>query len=543
MSTRAVATVTAAPAMRVRRSAQRVTLWGEFCADLRALVEEARRIVWPSAIYRNDPVRFAVEILGVTLWAKQIEILEAIRDHERVSVRSGHKIGKSRVAVVAALWFYCCFVDARVVMSSVTARQVDAILWRELRKIIQNARRAKLPPIDGEPAMLARSGLKSEDLREIVGFTASESEAVAGVSGANLLYLLDEASGIEDDIFEAIEGNRAGGGEEGAQVRVALFSNPTRTVGEFFRSQTDKKDHYKVIHVSSEDTPNVKSGRMVVPGLATRAWVEEKRKEWGEESALYQVRVRGNFAQESETTVIGLHVTNEAIARWEVTPEVGRLHLGVDVARFGDDDTVIAARRGDRVFHIEAHNGLDERQVANKVLQVARRFREPNEIAAVKIDACGTVGIRAAAELRHWDVSFSGGATTKEIELAAVNVAEKSRLPREFPLLRDQLWFGLASWLREGGAIPDDAKLAAELVAPQFYYDPRQRRRVESKDEIRKRLKRSPDRADAVALAVWEPSRFSAEAQAPADDPPPGRDEDDGMYAEIADPYRMDCEP
>jgi phage terminase large subunit len=514
VSTATVLAVARDPEVRVRKAAQKVTLWGEFCKDLIQIVADSKRITWPAARFQKDPVGFSDEILGVELWEKQEEILNALVTHKRVSVRSGHKIGKSHTAVVAALWFYCSFSDARVVMSSVTSRQVDAILWRELKKVRKDAMHKRLPPMDGEPAVLARSGMRSDDLREIVGFTASESEAVAGVSGANLLYIIDEASGVDDAIYEAIEGNRAGGGEEGTNVIVLLLGNPTRTVGEFFRSQTDKKDHYKVIHVSSEDTPNVKQGRIVIPGLATRAWVEEKRREWGEESALYQVRVRGNFAQESETTVIGLHLVNEAIARHDDTAiDLGaRLHIGVDVARYGDDETAIAVRRGDKVIHIETHQKLDEHQVAYRVIQAARRWREPNEIPVVKIDTCGTVGIRATAAL-------ASNRDAREIELVAVNVGNKAYLRREFPLLRDQLWFACATWLREGGSIPDESKLAAELVAPSFSFDSLQRRRVESKDDIRKRLKRSPDRADAVCLAVWDPAQFRSENQAPDDQP------------------------
>jgi hypothetical protein len=145
-----------------------------------------------------------------------------------VCVRSGHKVSKSNSLAGIALCFYASFDDARVVMSSTTARQVDQILWRELSMMKARggrciackaedpgARRIPAPCphsalIDGELKGLAKSGLKS-GFREIVGFTAKEAEAVAGISGANLLYLPDEASGIPQIIFDAIEGNRAGG--------------------------------------------------------------------------------------------------------------------------------------------------------------------------------------------------------------------------------------------------------------------------------------------------------------------------------------------
>ncbi|HYG67931.1 MAG TPA: hypothetical protein VD838_09735, partial [Anaeromyxobacteraceae bacterium] len=99
-------------------------------ADLK--VRAGERIKWPSSKYRDDPVAFAHDILGVEPWSKQVEILEAVRDHKRVAIRSGHKTGKSNSAGILALWFYCSWPDARVVMSSTTSRQVDTILWREL---------------------------------------------------------------------------------------------------------------------------------------------------------------------------------------------------------------------------------------------------------------------------------------------------------------------------------------------------------------------------------------------------------------------------
>src|SRR5262249_24875109 len=142
---------------------------------------------WPSARYRVDPVAFFREVLGIVPWSRQVELIEAVRDHPPVNVRSGHKLSKSCRPAGIALWFFCSFEDARVVMSSVTSRQVDAILWRELS--MRHAR--ALIPIGGEISKLARSGLKARDFREVVGFTAKEAEAVAGISGRNLLYILD----------------------------------------------------------------------------------------------------------------------------------------------------------------------------------------------------------------------------------------------------------------------------------------------------------------------------------------------------------------
>jgi hypothetical protein len=258
----------------------------------------------------------------------------------------------SHTAAGLALWFYCSFPDARVVMSSTTSRQVDQILWRELRMMHARSKH----PIGGDLHELARSGLKATDFREVVGFTAREAEAVAGISGRNLLYILDEASGIPDVIFEAIEGNRAGG------ARVALFSNPTRTEGEFFRAFHEKAAFYKTLQVSSEETPNVREGREVIPGLAGREWIEEKKVEWGEDSALYKIRVRGEFVLQEDGKILTVHAIGEAEARWHEARGTGRLCIGLDPAGPGQggDESVFAVRRGDKVSSLVALRGVSE---------------------------------------------------------------------------------------------------------------------------------------------------------------------------------------
>jgi len=221
------------------------TFIGDFAADFFPALHASFGITFPSPIYLAEPVRFSREIIGVEPWAKQVEILEAVRDHPRVAIKSGHKVGKSHSAAQLALWFYCSFEAARVVMTSTTSRQVDEILWRELRMMLARSGRcvsckaelldnpaARIPRpcphsslVDGDLGDLARTGLKSDDFREIVGFTAKQGEAVAGISGENVLYIVDEASGVPKEIYEAIEGNRAG------SARLALFGNPTKNEG------------------------------------------------------------------------------------------------------------------------------------------------------------------------------------------------------------------------------------------------------------------------------------------------------------------------
>lgn len=446
-------------------------------------------------------------MLGIEPWDRQAEIIRAIAAHSKVAVRSGHKIGKSTSAAGVALWWYQTRPRAKVVLTSSTDDQIRLILWAELRRLVRVARR----PIEGALHESHRSGLVAPDGRIVVGIATNQTENMGGFSGAELLFIADEASGIDKAIFEAIEGNRAGG------ARLLMLGNPTQTSGTFYDAFHDKREFWRTLHVSSEEAVEYQERVRLVPGLATREWVEEKRKDWNgpprdaspddkaewKAAPEWDVRVGGNFPGQSESAVIGLSLVEVAKRRPQVFGAEDRLSVGVDVARYGDDETTVQGRRGNALLPLLALRSLDGPDVAGRVLEYVRMNRREGERPRVKVDVIG-VGASVFDVLRR----------STEVEAVAVNVAESpTAKPRQgepgFAKLRDQLWFGLRDWLRDGGALLSDPKLEAELVAPRYGFDAQGRYKVEGKDEMKKRLKRSPDRADALALAVYEPPRFA----------------------------------
>jgi hypothetical protein len=501
----------------VAKRKPREKVYRRFALDLAEALEasdqEGNTIRWPSDRYRDDPAAFSREILGVQPWEKQIEILEAVRDWDRVACTSGHKCGKSAAAAMVALWFYCSFPDARVVMSSTTSRQVDQILWRELsmirarggrclacKKEDPDAKRIKAPCphsalIDGEIGMLARTGLKSHDFREIVGFTAREAEAVAGISGSSLLYIVDEASGVPDIIFQAIEGNRAGG------AKLFMISNPTKTEGAFYDAFNSKAHLHKTIRMSSEETPNVKAGRKLIPGLATREWIEEKRTEWGEDSPIYKIRVRGEFVEAEDGKILSIASIIEAEQRWADTVAEGTLYLSLDPAGPGGqgDESVFALRRGMKILSLHAMRGMTDETHLAKCIDLLRENLDYRERAVVVIDREGSIGSALYGYMK------SSRELASLAQLVGVRASDGAvRQASVYGRVRDELWASLAQWIKEGGTIPEDPRLARELHAPEWSTDIRGRMKATPKEELRKALGRSPDRADAVALAVWE---------------------------------------
>ena len=452
-----------------------------------AVAREMSQLRKATGARSTDPVEYAWQVFGMRLWPRQAEITRAVSRHKRVAVRSGHKVSKSHTCALLAIWWVDTHARGRVVITAPGNTQIRTIVWRELRYLASHSTRP-LP----QPAQLPAVGMQWPDGREIIGFSTSEAERIAGQSGPEMLFIVDEASGVEEYIYEALEGNRAGG------AHILLVGNPTKPVGTFYDAFHSKSAFWETLHISSLEAA---AHEPHIPGLAEREWCEEKLREWGEHSPLYQVRVLGEFASRNEASVIALEEVVAARRRHEdgVVDKGALLCIGVDPARFGEDHTAIAATRGARLVQLTTHHGLETTSVVSEVLLVLDRLRVPGEKPAhVKVD---TVGLGAGVA----DVLRAKNAENLYM-VEEVNASERADADGEYTNLRAELWFALADWLRTG-AIPADDWLDAELLSPQYDFDNRGRRRVEPKKDVKKRLGRSPDRADALALAVYRPGQ------------------------------------
>ena len=495
-----------------------MTFAHSFLVAARQKLKEATSISFPCVQYQDDPVGFCRDILGVEPWDKQVEILEAVRDNKRVSVRSGHKVGKSHSAACIVLWYFCSFPDARVVMTSTTSRQVEDILWRELRMVMARAGlcveckeankklsrkdqiRRPCPHsviIPETPAERSGTGMQSDDFRKVTGATAKQPEAVAGVSGYNLLYIVDEASGVPGIIFEAMQGNMAGGG------RMVMFSNPTKCVGEFFDSFNGKKDFYKTIHISSTDTPNYKEGRTIIPGLCERDYVEEKKKEWGENNPQYRVRIAGDFPTHEEGKIFSVGDIMESELRWHEADSDGRLYIGLDPAgaRGTGDEIVFFPTRGFKGFPPVYRQGLTPERYVDEILTIIRSLNlDEQPLPLVVVDKLGPIGNEIFYFLKNW----IDRTPVAHFELLGVAASDKARRePMIYGTVRDELTESLCRWVLDGGGIPENGKLSAEMHCMEWTSDVSGRLKVTPKDAIKKLLGRSPDTYDALALAVW----------------------------------------
>ena len=445
----------------------------------------------------QDPEYFTQKILNKKLWPIQTEILKSVRDNPRTAVRSCHGIGKTFTAAMCILWFLYTHEKSIVLSTAPTWRQVEKLIWKEIRSAYRDA----VIPLGGSLAP------KTPELHLIfnewyaAGLSTNEPDRFQGFHEEHILCVVDEAAGVNIDIFEAVEGILTSSG-----ARLLLIGNPTSIGTPFY--DAFMKPGFKTFHISAFDTPNfthsgitqedISSGawkdkvkEIPYPKLITPQWVADRYISWGEESAPYQVRIMGNFPQQGEDTLIPLVWIELAMERWNDTPEGDFYKLGVDVAAYGMDKTVIAERRGSKVMPLNVYSQKNTRETAGLVINIARE----NKIRNISVDEIG-VGRGVVDSLEE-----------EGFENVGVNVAEKSRDSERFHNLRAELWWNFREKLdpeKEPIALPPDDELLSELAAVKYKIDARGAIQIESKDDMKKRLGHSPDRADAVVLAFAE---------------------------------------
>ena len=433
----------------------------------------------------KGPLVFARDVLQVKLWSKQEDVLNALPEHRRVAVKSGNGLRKGFCAAAAVLWFLHCHDPAIVLSTAPTFRQVRHILWRQIRRLYRPARE-KL-----EGKMLDTRWELAED-RYAMGLSADSADEFQGFHSPNMSIVVDEAEGVSDEIYEAIEAVMTS-----ADPRLLLIGNPTTTSGAFRRAFYEESHLYHTITISALDSPNVKAGKVMTPGLTSAKWVQERLDTWGEENPIYRARVLGEFPHQGDGTLFRLSDVEAAIKRGDsTTPDVDAdpsppvVILAVDVARFGSDRSVILRRRGATVEEIRTFHGLDTMQLAGWIIAAIKDF-EPGLIC---VDEIG-VGAGVVDRLREQGYRVHG-----------VNVARRAHQGDLFANLRAEGYWQLRELFSTGQIdIPADHQLTGELAALRYGYDSLGRIQIESKESTRQRGLPSPDKADALMLAFLRP--------------------------------------
>lgn len=459
----------------------------------------------------NDPSAFAEDVWGSQLWSGQAEIMRAVARSDRVTVRSGHKTGKSRSCAILAIWWALTRLMGRVVMTSASGRQVSEILWPEVVRLRTDAK----IPLGGDIAKNPDGGWRFDSGAEIVGFSTDKPERVAGFSGADLFFIADEASGIPDRIYKAINGNLAGGG------KILALSNPTRLSGWHYDTQHEARNRWdKIVLSSFECAKRWPNEAPKARGLATIGWCQEEIDRLGERDPDVLVRVFGEYPDNEVGSFIGRDIVGPAIVRGDGdVHEDGVLQIGIDLSGEGKDKTVFCDRRGQRLFAPKVLFRPSTNEIVKGLIAHIRRVRRGIENVRAVFDASG-LGVHAVGFFETEIQRPEYGGEFENVEVVRVVASESATEPK-FVRMRDQLWGGLKRFLENGGALPDDdatrdedeISLSADICAPKFELTENSQIKIESKKELRKRLGRSTDLADAACLATFEDNRdqtFSA---------------------------------
>jgi phage terminase large subunit len=468
----------------------------ELTGEHRARLDERKR----------DPVLFARWALLADVWGVQEDILRSIAiPHSKTAVKACHSSGKTFVAGGAVLWFLARYKEAIVVTTAPTAKQLEKMLWGEIHALLDRSRYNFPKPNLTE----IRFGPK----RYATGFTTSVTKQDEGVKfqgfhADHILFIVDEAPGIDPKIWEAIEGARAGG-----DVRILALGNPTIASGSFHEAFHGGRETWKLFTISAFDTPNFEEISLTYPGadgkpvrlgrgdrdllslsdeeldrnsrpyLTTKRWVKERFKEWGPGNPLWQARVLGQFPAQSEDSLISLAWLEAA--RDRVGGGTGYITAGLDVAGPGEDETVLTLRRGREVLSQDAWPDADPR---GKV--VARLNEVKGELDSVNVDS---IGIGWGLYLHLIDMGFPA---------QAINVGEAAQDPEKYANRKAELYWGLRERLQQGDISGlDDEKAIGQLAGIRYKHNPRGQILIESKEDARKRGVKSPDRAESVMLA------------------------------------------
>lgn len=439
----------------------------------------------------TDPAIFARQHLDARMWRLQRDIMRAVVANPLVAVKACHASGKTYQAAALALFWLARYTDGKVITTAPGWRQVR-LMWDEIARACKRSR-----IIFPEPTS---TGLRISEERYAVGISTNEAIKFQGFHGNHVLIIADEAPGIRADIWDAIEGVRAGG-----DVHVLMLGNPVIPSGYFFDAFGRGRAIWKTFTISAFDTPNL-AGLTIdqllamsedeladppAPYLVTPRWVKERALAWGQNHPMFRARVLGEFPTQSAYSVFSLELIERA-KRDPTAQEIEKLKIlpiqvGIDVAGPGEDETVLVARAGGAILEIHAFQEHDSR---GRVAQLLSELRKTGRLQHVVVDAVG-IGYNFALHLA--DLGFP---------VVLFNAGHRAIDAERFVNAKAESYWGLREWMEQGAICKlDDIDTEAQLSAILYRATPSGKTEIESKADAKKRGQSSPDRAEALVMA------------------------------------------
>ena len=433
---------------------------------------------------------------GVEPWQHNalVDVGKGLKD---VAIRSGHGVGKTTLFAWLVLWVICTKHEARVPVVSNSQDQLRQTIWPEIRKW-----RLKLPKemqdfVDvqeesvrntltmGAEAQGQASGEETSGCFAVARTASKDNpEALQGFHAEFVLFLIDEASGVPDIVFEIGLGALSTDDNDGSAMFV-LAGNPTRSSGYFFNAFHKSRGSYFTHHVDCHDVQRA------------TGHIEKVKREYGQDSNAWRVRVLGEFPTAADETIISLELAESAVGRQVEMNKVMPV-WGLDVARFGSDKSALAKRQGNILKEpVKSWRNQDALMLAGKINTEYLLTPDDEKPCAIMIDI---IGVGAGV----YDIC------KKEMKLPAigVNVGEAAASRENCMRLRDELWYLGREWFQSRAvSMPKDDELIAELVGVTYTFTVTGKFVAESKKDMKKRGVESPDLADAFLLTFAGPTR------------------------------------
>ena len=441
-------------------------------------------------LWINDPVLYMREVLLFEPDEWQLKVAYDLRDNPRVAVKSGQGVGKTGVEAALLLWFLTCFPNARVVSTAPTSRQLHDVLWAEVAKWMNNSPLLNLI-LKWTKTYIYVIG--NEKRWFATARTATKPENMQGFHEENMLFIVDEASGVADNIMEAIQGTLSG-----SNNKLLLMGNPTRITGYFHDAFTSERAMFKCHTVNSELSPRTNKEN-----------IEALARKYGRESNVFRVRVSGEFPLADDDVLIPIQFIEQSImTEWKKPDIIDVIRIGCDVARFGDDKTVITYRLNEKIDIYLKINGQDTMKTADKIIELGEKLiRENKNIRYIPVTV---------------DDGGIGGAVVDRLnQMKRINPARFNWLkvfPIHFGMSIKHAYYAdttsfmmgtLKSMLQpydeEGHSkpveiiLPNDVDMIGQLSVRKYTMDTG-KIKVESKKAMKERGLPSPDEADSILL-------------------------------------------
>lgn len=446
-------------------------------------------------LWRHRPKIFVYDAMGVILDEWQEECAVLYTNHQRLGMVASKGPGKTGFLALMGIHFMCCFFRPKIAALSVTKDHLKSNLWAELhmwrdrstlvkKTINEGASRMTLVGHEEYSFIDARSYAKSADERE-------QASALAGLHSDNVGFLIDEAGTIPDAVLATADAALSTGDSDTKRARLIVTANPERPQGMIYRAAMGRSIQEWAIYRISGDPDDPKRAPRV-----SAKWAQEQIDTYGREHPWVKVNVLAEYPDTAADKLLSEEEVHQAMNRdIEAENLAGfQLRMGVDVARGGADSTVLFRRRGKKAFAPKLESSaLKAQELASLIAFEC----DKHMIERTWVDNTGGYGSGVVDNMEFFP----------HLDVQGVIYNSRAQDQRYYNK-RTEMWMRMRDWVRAGGCLPNDPNLMQELIEPEVYFI-NGKVRLEEKEQIKQRLGRSPDRADALAQTFADPEQPS----------------------------------